>query len=73
LSFPSPGGLPDPGIKPGSTTVQADSLSSELPGKPFPNSGTIIYLENMICTLFPGAHQVAGPAVVYLPKGILKV
>ena len=28
LPFPSPGDLPDPGIKPGSTAVQADSLQS---------------------------------------------
>ena len=27
-------GLPDPGIKPGSRALQADSLSAELPGKP---------------------------------------
>ena len=31
--FPSPGDLPDPGIKPRSPTLQADSLPSELPGK----------------------------------------
>ena len=30
LSFPSPGDLPDPGIKPGSPAWQADSLLSEL-------------------------------------------
>ena len=34
LLFPSPGDLPDPGIKPGSPTLQADSLPSEPPGKP---------------------------------------
>ena len=34
LSFPSPGHLPDPGIEPGFPAVQADSLLSELPGKP---------------------------------------
>ena len=34
LPFPSPGGLPDPGIKPGSPTLQVDFLWSELPGKP---------------------------------------
>ena len=28
------GNLPDPGIKPGSPTLQADALSSEPPGKP---------------------------------------
>ena len=30
LQFPSPGDLPDPGIKPGSPALQADSLPSEL-------------------------------------------
>ena len=34
LSFPSPGDLPQPGIKPGSPALQADSLPTELPGKP---------------------------------------
>ena len=34
LPFPSPGDLPDPGIKPGCPTLQADTLPSELPGKP---------------------------------------
>ena len=29
LSFPSPGDLPDPGIKPGSPTLEADTLTSE--------------------------------------------
>ena len=36
LPFPSPGHLPNPGIKPGSPTLQADSLQSEPPGKPSP-------------------------------------
>ena len=34
LPFPSPGDLPDPGIEPGSPALQADALTSELPGKP---------------------------------------
>ena len=34
LPFASPGGLPDPGIEPGSPTSQADSLLPEPPGKP---------------------------------------
>ena len=34
LPFPSPGNLPTPGIQPGSPSLQADSLSSEPPGKP---------------------------------------
>ena len=32
--IPSPGDLPDPGIEPGSPTLQADSLPTELSGKP---------------------------------------
>ena len=34
LSFPSPGELPDPGIKPRSPILQADVLPSGPPGKP---------------------------------------
>ena len=33
LPFPSPGDLPNPGIKPGSPALQADALPSEPPGK----------------------------------------
>ena len=31
--FPSPGDLPNPGIKPGSPALQAESLLSDPPGK----------------------------------------
>ena len=34
LPFPSPGDLPDPGIEPGSPTLEAAALTSEPPGKP---------------------------------------
>ena len=34
LPFPSPGDLPDPGIKPGSPALEADALTFEPPGKP---------------------------------------
>ena len=34
LPFPSPGDLPNPGIEPGSSVLQADSLQYEPPGKP---------------------------------------
>ena len=34
LACPSPGDLPNPGIEPRSSALQADSLPSELPGKP---------------------------------------
>ena len=35
LPFPSPEDLPNPGIKPRSPTLQADTLPSEPPGKHF--------------------------------------
>ena len=34
LPFPSPGDLPDPGIEPESSPLEADTLTSEPPGKP---------------------------------------
>ena len=37
LSVPSPEDLSDPGIKPGSPALQADSLPSEPPGDPKAN------------------------------------
>ena len=37
VAFPSPGDLADPGIKPRSPALQADSLSTEPPGKPLWN------------------------------------
>ena len=38
LLFPSPGNLPNPGLKPGSPALQADSLPIELRGKPWSGS-----------------------------------
>ena len=34
MPFPSPGDLPNPGIEAGSPALQADSLPTELQGKP---------------------------------------
>ena len=34
LPFPSPGDLPNPGIKPGSPALQTDSVLSKPPGSP---------------------------------------
>ena len=41
LPFPSPGYLPNPGIKPPSPALQADSLPSELPQKPIYGTVTV--------------------------------
>ena len=53
LPFLSPGDLPNPGIEPGSPALQADSLPSEPPGRPWkkwglikknPNRSRIVYI-----------------------------
>ena len=38
LPFPSPGDLPDPGNEPRSPTLEADTLTSEPPGKRYDNN-----------------------------------
>ena len=35
LPFPSPGGLPSPGMEPGSPALQVDSLPTDSRGKPY--------------------------------------
>ena len=45
LTFPSPGDLPNPGTKPRSPELQADSLPSEPPGKPGASSSLGLKLE----------------------------
>ena len=55
LPFPSPGDLPDPGIKPGYSSSQADSLPSEPPGKPKSkyrcNESTLTSSDNVMHTV----------------------
>ena len=41
LPFSSPEDLPDPGIEPGSSALQADSLPSEPPGKQTRTGGAV--------------------------------
>ena len=55
LGVPSPGNLPDPGMEPWSPALQADSLLSELPGKPpLQNMEHFTYL---CVTLVQGTHS----------------
>ena len=42
LLFPSPGDLPDPGMEPGSPTLQVDSLLSEPPAKPIVSVAVVL-------------------------------
>ena len=53
LPVPSPGDLPYPGIEPGSPTVQAYSLLSEPPGKPYESLIVINQLNVMRYTASP--------------------
>ena len=48
LPFPSPGDLPDPGIKPRSPALQAASLPSEPAGKPMDIFGRPLFSEHGI-------------------------
>ena len=54
LPFPSPGDLPNPGIEPRSPASQADSLPTELQGKPLPffNLVVIILLVFLLFKVF---------------------
>ena len=65
LPCPSPGDLPDPGIEPGSPVLQADSLPSEVSGKPlrFPRPPQIQLWGSFhfVLTLFKQTAPVRGP------------
>ena len=49
LPFPSPGDLPNPGIKARSPALQADSLPTELQGKPSGINYLITYFGPLLC------------------------
>ena len=59
LPFPSTGDLPDPGIKPGSPTLQADSLQSEPQG--FPTDLDCFSL--CLCQVMPVFAEASGPSL----------
>ena len=66
LPFPSPGDLPNPGIETRSPALQADSLPTELQGKPMTNLDSI--LKSRDITLSTKVHQVKAmvfPVVMY--------
>ena len=54
LPFPSPEDLPNPGIKPRSPALQADTLPSELPGKALLITNLEEIVENKYRELFNG-------------------
>ena len=53
LPFPTPGNLPNPGIKPGSPVMQTDSLPLASPGKPYTYTHIHTYIYNThICYIY---------------------
>ena len=52
LPFSSPGDLPDPGIEPRSSKLQADSLLAELQGKPYKGRRNAIFHPVAVCIPF---------------------
>ena len=52
LPFPSLGHIPDPGIKPGSLALQADSLLFEPPGKPLFNGNLSIKCHDLYIYIY---------------------
>ena len=66
LPVPTPRDLPNPGIEPGSPTLQADSLPSEPPAKPMTNIESILKSRDII--FLTKAHiikAVVFPVVMY--------
>ena len=57
LPFPSPGDLPDPGIKPRSPALQADSSTSEPPKKPHFSSVQSLSRVRLLSTPWTAARQ----------------
>ena len=56
IALPSPGDLPNPGIKPRSPTLQAYSLPTELSGKPNINDALVI-LQMKLYLTFDNINQ----------------
>ena len=60
LPFLSLGGLPNPGIEPGSPAFQADSLPSELPGMPREGVDKLFSGKSQLVNIFAFAdHKVS--------------
>ena len=71
LSCPPPGDLPDPGIKPGSPALQADSLLSEPAGKPVSPYIEILTVErisNGKISVCEGELSLAVSLLYYYPR-----
>ena len=71
LPFPSPGDLPNPGIEPGPSALQADALTSKLPGIPFNLLQFSEVKQRLLCfpraTKFPDPYDQSQTPRSYVP------
>ena len=65
--FPSRGDLPNPGIEPGSPAMQADSLSTELRGKPL--SKEVFSNQRKRALVEPGSSGFGKPPTLWEASG----
>ena len=78
LPFPSPGDLPNPGIEPGSPALQADSLLTELQGKPSETmtrakmKGRIVTILSSICSCYYYFQNSHIPKVCFLISALFQ-
>ena len=82
LPFPSPRDLPDPGIEPRSPALQADALTSEPPGKPWPEANLnragvgrkqgVVRAKGDLESPFKGGRHHLLPAVLVRQSDILR-
>ena len=68
LPFPSPGNLPDPGIKPGSPALQAESLPTELHGS-YPKVQGSIQIETSEISPSESHPEVSSNQGTVVPSG----
>ena len=75
MPFHSPEDLPNPGIKPGSPALQADSLPTQLPGGPFTVYSSVQWVlsglisEHLQPPSFSGAAQTSSAGQLALTWG----
>ena len=67
LPFSFPGDLLDPGIKPVSPALQADSLPSEPPGKPLPTESYDKHSPAHFCGLVGGGGALVAAPPPFVP------
>ena len=72
LPFPSPGDLPNPGMKPRYPALEADALPSKLPGKPF-CIGSVILWTSLVSSVADRHHLVRSGPPTLKGRGLCSV